>query len=104
MKSITYAVVLNDDGCMKEVEYFIFWTPPDPWRKRGGRTTYKLTREEALKRYGPLAKPEMVTRELRRVYEPGDKVPMHSIDSAPPGGGHFWSLELYAKEPTEGTE
>jgi hypothetical protein len=53
---------------MKEVEHFIFMLPPDIWRKKGGKSTYKLSIEEAAKRY-PGATPILSTREVIHVPE-----------------------------------
>lgn len=52
---------------MKEVEYFTFMLPPDIWRKKGGPSSYKMTMNQAAKRY-PGATPIISTREV--VQEP----------------------------------
>lgn len=53
---------------MTEIEHFYFMLPPDIWRKKGGRSNYKMTREDAAKRY-PGAEPILSSREVIRVSE-----------------------------------
>ena len=53
---------------MKEVEFFNWQLPPDIWRKKGGKSSYKMTREEAARRY-PGAEPILSSREVRPVPE-----------------------------------
>ena len=47
-----------------EVEYFTFTLPPDAWRKKPQPSAFKMTREEAAKRY-PGAKAIEASREVR---------------------------------------
>lgn len=53
-----------------DTEHFYFILPPNIWRKKPSRSTYKMTREEAAKRY-PGAEPILESREVRKG-EPGD--------------------------------
>lgn len=53
---------------MKEVEFFTWQLPPDIWRKKGGPSTFKMTREDAARRY-PGAEPILSSREVRPVPE-----------------------------------
>jgi hypothetical protein len=50
---------------MKEVEYFNFMLPPNNWRKKPGPSTFKMTIEDAARRY-PGAQPILSSREVRR--------------------------------------
>jgi hypothetical protein len=52
---------------MRDVEFFI-WEYPRPGKRTWGRTTYRLTAEDAAVRY-PGARPVAVTREVRRLPE-----------------------------------
>ena len=59
----------------------------DSIRKRRVTTRYKLTREEALERFGPDATPVENTKETLVVYGPDELVPLGpGIQSNPPGG------------------
>lgn len=53
---------------MKEVEQFTFMLPPDIWRKKGGPSRWKMTIEDAARRY-PGATPILSTREILRMPE-----------------------------------
>lgn len=50
---------------MEEQEYFFFMLPPNPWRKKPGPSTFKMTREDAARRY-PGAEPILSSREVRQ--------------------------------------
>lgn len=56
---------------MEEIERFYFTLPPDIWRKKGGRSSYKMTREQAAERY-PGAEPILTSREVIRLS--GDQI------------------------------
>ena len=49
---------------MKEVEYFAFMLPPSIWCKKPHPSTYKMTIDEAAKRF-PGAEPILSSREVR---------------------------------------
>lgn len=51
---------------MEEAEYFTFMLPPDVWRKKGGPSSCKMTREQAAERY-PGAEPILSSREVRKI-------------------------------------
>lgn len=51
---------------MEEAEYFTFMLKPDIWRKKGGPSSYKMTREDAAKRH-PGAEPILSSREVRQI-------------------------------------
>ncbi len=51
---------------MHTVDLFLRMLPPDNWRRKAGPSTYKMTAEEALKRY-PGATPILSSREVREV-------------------------------------
>jgi hypothetical protein len=63
------------------------WEHFDPIHKRRMKTRYKLTREDAIARYGPDATPVPGTEETLMVYGPGEHVPLpQGIQARPPGG------------------
>jgi hypothetical protein len=49
---------------MPDDEYFFFTLPPNNWRKKPGPSTFKMTIEDAAKRY-PGAEPILSSREVR---------------------------------------
>jgi hypothetical protein len=49
-----------------EVEYFTFLLPPDAWRKRPTPSAFKMTRDDAARRY-PGAAPIESSREVREL-------------------------------------
>ena len=53
---------------MKEVEFFQWWIPPNPWSKKPYLSSYKMDRKVAEERY-PGATPYLVTREVRNIPE-----------------------------------
>jgi hypothetical protein len=56
------------EAVAKEVEYFEFMMPPSIWRKKPHPSGWKMTREDAARRY-PGAEPILSTREVRRLPE-----------------------------------
>lgn len=73
-----------------EIEYFFFMLPPDAWRKRPSPSTWRMTREEAAKRY-PGATPILESREVRS----GEPLIGHS--SPPMPGSEAWKA-LHGEE------
>ena len=49
---------------MKQVEFYRWWLPPDRMNKKPRLSSWKMSREEAEKRY-PGATPDERTREVR---------------------------------------
>lgn len=58
---------------MKDVEFFTFMLPPDIWRKKGGRSSFKMSREQAEKQH-PGATPILSTREVRPLPETKEEI------------------------------
>ncbi len=56
---------------MKQVEFFLWMLPPDPWRKKPSPSRWKMSREDAAAKY-PGATPILSSREVREIAEPGD--------------------------------
>jgi hypothetical protein len=59
---------------MPQVEFFRWLLPPDKWNKRPHLSRWKMSREEAEKRY-PGATPDLMSREVGELPEPGEYVP-----------------------------
>ncbi|MDQ0571467.1 hypothetical protein QFZ42_003301 [Variovorax paradoxus] len=58
---------------MKQVEFFTWNLPPDIWRKKGGPSSYKMSREDAEKKH-PGATPILSSREVRRMPETPEEI------------------------------
>jgi len=65
---------------MKTIEVFTALLPSETRPGKFYRSRWKMTREEAARRGGKVDEP---SKELRQVFEPGDKVPMGA------GGGFY---------------
>jgi hypothetical protein len=63
---------------MKQTEFFTFILPPNAWSKRPYRSRWKMTREDAAKRY-PGAEPDLLSREVRDCPETPEE--LKAIDS-----------------------
>lgn len=58
---------------MREVEIFTWNLPPDIWRKKGGPSSFKMSREEAERKH-PGATPILSSREVRRLPETKEEI------------------------------
>lgn len=65
---------------MKQVEFFFWWLPPDAWSKKPRRSSWKMTREEAAKRY-PGAEPDLSSREVRECPETPQEIARVSAEA-----------------------
>ncbi len=62
---------------MKQVEYFSFTLPPNIWSKKPYPSRFKMSVEEAAKRY-PGALPILGSREVRHVPTTPQELALHS--------------------------
>jgi hypothetical protein len=69
---------------MKEVEFFTWNLPPDIWRKKGGPSSFKMSREDALKKH-PGATPILSSREVRPMPETEEEI-SHALYREMPTG------------------
>lgn len=58
---------------MKQVEIFTWNLPPDIWRKRGGRSSVKMSREEAERKHQG-ATPILSSREVRTLPDTEEEI------------------------------
>lgn len=60
-----------------QVEFYNWLLPPDAWNKKPRLSRWKMSRQEAEKRY-PGAEPDLSTREVRDCPEPGEGGPFQA--------------------------
>lgn len=63
---------------------FEFMLPPDIWRKKGGRSSFKMSREDA-ERLHPGATPILSTREVRTLPDTEEEL-RHAMFRMMPSG------------------